>query len=221
MQPALFSESSLTINQNDMSVFKKFADALSGRSKVSKDDVALLKGMFSELSEEEKQEVAPKVEELEAKAEEVTPPEPKAEEGETPESITASEMNLKFAEMGKELAELRKRESERNVNDHVESLILSEAGKPGFSKTDENVSSLKAFVATLSEGQVAQFKALMDHVTVLSEENFRAIGGAGSDVSSVDAKLDEVTRLSEEFIKGGMKKTDAIAKAQKMIFSSK
>lgn len=224
MQPALFSEGSLSINPNDMSLFKKFADGLLGRSKVSKDDVTLLKSMFSELSDEEKAEVAPKVEEVEAKVEEAKAEgeEVKADEApaEAPKAVEAAEMSAKFAEMSKELSELRRREHDRVVNDHVASLMLSEAGKAGFANVSDNVTSLKGFVASLSEDQVAQFKALMGKVTLLSEEQAKVHGGRGVDMASDEAKHAEVKKLSEGFVKEGMREHEAIAKAQKMVFAS-
>ena len=166
----------------------ELADHLLSKDDVSKEDASFIRTKFSELPEEDQTEDAEaKVEEVEAKADEVeaqaaqdaadaakaeadaaAAEKAAADEAGNAEAIQASEKRVSLAEAKlaevTQLAEtLLAEKRERQVNDRVSSLTLSEKNKKGFSAVLSD--DLKGFVSSLDEDQYAQFSDLMTKVT--------------------------------------------------------
>jgi len=202
MAPTFLSESNSFIDNHDMSVFKKFAETLTKRGKVSADDVTLAKAMYAELSEEEQTEAKPSMEEVEAEAAKTAEAEAKAAEeaktkaeadakaaeGGSPEAVQAAETKrkeaeTKLAEANSKVEALLAEKKERMLSEQVSKFMLSETNTKGFAKVNED--AVKGFMASLDDGQLKQFSDLMGkYVTVDVREL-----GSGSDANFADGKV--------------------------------
>lgn len=183
-------------------MIKKYIEDLKARTKLSSEDVKLMRTMLSEAGAEEQKQLEDEAKALEAKAEADAKAEEKAAEELTElrkkaaETVTLEEHNaLKVKVLKNELKE----QVEGN-------LMLSETVKTGFRKDD--VGDVVSFMAKLSEDQRKDFSALMGKVqhVVLGE-----IGGKGGNAK---AEITDETNLSEE-------QQESVAKRAKELLSEK
>ena len=195
MRPAFFSESLQFNVPLNMENFKLFAELLAKKKSVSKDEFATLKVMHGKLSEDEQKETQSQVGDAEKKVEDEAKVEAEAKAKEEADAKAKAEADAaaagaqggvsaaEFAEQkkviasqAKELAALKLAEDSRETVKRTEGLMLSEAGTPGFVKTDDTVKKLSDFVSTLSPAQYVQFAELIGDVKVLSETQLSEIG---------------------------------------------
>jgi len=210
--PTFFNEDNFITNNNNM--FKVVLADLQSRSKVTKEDISLLKNLFAELSDDEQTEVTTQVEELEAKVEEVVEETTKEEETtdevvETPETekeeeeekeeekpkgtgdgeaLAEKEYSKKFAEMQSELDKFKNQARRHEFSEKVAKLTLSENAKNGRSVgfTSNDSDEVVNFMLGLSEKKAQDFLDLLSKIKTV---DFNEYGFAG--------KLEEVDALSE------------------------
>lgn len=212
MAPTFLSE---TVNKSfitsNMSVFKKFAESMVARGKVTAEDLTVAKAMFDELSADEQAAEKPALDSVEAEAAKTAEAEAaakaeadkkaaddaaaaaaeaakKAEEGDKPEEGAAaaelSETKTKLSEAEAKLADMKEKEDARVLSEQVKELTLSETNQRGFSKA--HAEQLSGFIATLSEEQRTTFSDLLSkYATVNTKELGSGFDGAALDESKV------------------------------------
>lgn len=225
MRPAFFSESLQFNDPLSMETFKLFAELLSKKKAVSKDELATFKAMHAKLSEDEQKETQSQVTDAEkkvedeakaaadAKAKEEADAKAKADADAAAAGAQGGVSAAEFAELkrqnsekDKRLAQLELAETERENTKRVEGLMLSEAGRPGFVKTPEMVKKLSEFVSTLSPAQYVQFSDIMGDVRVLSETQLSEIGHSKSGAQNGEKTLAEEDAALAKDIKAYMEK---------------
>lgn len=217
-QPIELSEQEKAALTRKNAMIKKYlADLKARTSKLSSEDVKLMRTMLSEATAEEQAEVKADVEAVEAKA-------TADEEAAKKEAEELSELRKKNAAGAGEtvsLAEhnaLKEKVLTNELKEVVESnLMLSETVATGFRK--EDVGTVVGFMAKLSEDQRKAFQELMGKVqhVVLGE-----IGGQGgkakADIKDGEELSDEqqqaVVDLAEKLL--SEKKASNIGEAQTM-----
>lgn len=207
MNPTFFSEDLKdSFTNNTINMLKKLAEEMLKKSKVTKEDAAILKVMFDEAPAEEQAEAKADVEAVEAKAEESAAAEAKEAEHKEEEKkeehheekhdeanadeVKAAEVK-KFTEMTeraekaeKLLAEAKAKEQTRVLSERVSALLLSETKEKGFAKTNE--ATLTSFIGQLSDEQFVQFSELMKNYVAV---NITEIGSAVAGKFSSDEKV--------------------------------
>lgn len=215
-KPVSLSEEELTRNHH---MFKKYIENMKKRVKLSAEDVADMRQMLSEASEEDQEASKQDVEDLAKKQEEQAKADAdaaaEAAKVQAAKDAETAQLNEKGGVVS--LAEhnaLKQKIATMELNEEVDgSLMCSEKNPTGF--RPDAKSDVVGFMLSLSEGQRVAFKGLM---TKLSSVDFSTHGKSGEEAVSVQLSAesdvaDKIVALSTKYHSEGLSAADAQKKA--------
>lgn len=228
--PALKGQMPISLEETNqitnVIMFKTFLNDLKNRAIVSKDDKNLLKKLSDELPEDEQEEVAAEIAEVEAMPEEAAPveevkteeaPEASEEAPAEPEVLTEKQVSLKLAETTKELTQLKEKVARRDLGDKIEGFMLSETNETGFLGEVKNT-VLNFMISLDDEQQVSFFNILksIKHVDLSTKGKATDKGDGDEDDLDEEEKL---TSLASKMLSDGKAKDieDAQKQAKKAL----
>jgi len=137
------------------------------------------------------------------------------------ETNELTKLQESLVEKDAEIAKLQEEKKQIVLKERIESVVLSEVGKPALKKDSQNLSE---FISSLNDEQYGQFKVLLSSVVIVNEEMVKELGtNKGneklSEEGEEEAKLKKVEILAEEYVKQGMEKHIAVIQAQKEVFN--
>jgi len=222
----------LFTNNSNMETFKMFLNELAKKEVVTASEKSLLKKMLVSLDEEQQEEVADDVKEVEAKPEEVKPEEgepevkPK-EEAEPKEGGPKAEPKeegladkVEVTALQEKVNKLQEFHDATVLKERIANVTLSEAEKPAVRKDCEGLSD---FVSSLSDEQYSQFQTVLSNTVIVSPEMLKEMGSGlqGETLLSEKAKeekeAEEIKKLAEKYESDGMDAVNALIKAQKEV----
>lgn len=149
------------------------------------------------------------------------------EEGNEPDAVTASEdiKGMELSEVQELASKLLAEKRERQVEEHVNSLMLSDDRTTGFTK--ESKATLQSFVMTLSESQMKKFSGVIDAVkSVDLSELGSSAPAAKKAVPFANLSEDEQVAAAEKEAEAilseqpHLQRHEAIAMAQKKLMNN-
>jgi len=204
-----FSDTLISNKNANMETLKIFLSALASKETVSKEEKTLLSTMVASLSDEEKEEINEEVAEVEAKPEEVI----EDKKAETEDKALSDAIVTKLADSNKKLSEqvatLMRDKKALKLSEARNSVMLSDTNTTGFTKDSE--ADVEAFMESLSDEQLGQFKSLVSKVKTVQLGEVGAVTKP-EDNTDVDSKA---IALSEEILKANpsMPKWKALSEA--------